>query len=117
MASERSRLSMKYRSEGDEEGLKVRTAAKGEKSRILSDALILAQKYRAEGEADAARISANAFNAAPDFYRFLRTLDTSRNLIGKDTAMVLPEDSELFGLLLDSRFFEPDREQRSVVRQ
>jgi len=116
MASERSRLSMKYRSEGDEEGLKVRTAAQGEKSRILSDALVIAQKHRAEGEANSARISADAFNASPEFYRFLRTLDASRHLIGKDTAMVLPEDSEMFGLLVDSRFFELDRESDSVVR-
>jgi membrane protease subunit HflC len=103
MKSERGRLSMKYRSEGEEEGLKVRAASDEERSRILSDALVLAQRHRGEGDGEAARIYREAFGASPEFYRFLRTLETSRRLARKDTTMVLPADSDLFGLLLDSR--------------
>ena len=106
MKSERGRISMKYRSEGEEEGLKVRAAADQQKSRILSEALKAAQRHRAEGEGKAARIYAEALAKGPDFYEFVRTMQAARNLVPQGTTLVLPADSELFGLLYESDFFE-----------
>jgi membrane protease subunit HflC len=106
MKSERGRISMRYRSEGEEEGLKVRAVADQEKSRILAEALKLAQQHRGEGEGQAAKIYAEALAQGPEFYRFTRTMEASRNLLPKGTTLVLPADSELFGLLYDSNHFE-----------
>ncbi|MSQ60124.1 MAG: protease modulator HflC [Betaproteobacteria bacterium] len=105
MASERGRLSMRYRSEGEEEGSKVRAAADREKTRILSESLKLAQQHRGEGEAQAARIYAQTLAQSPEFYRFMRTMEASRTLLPKSTTLVLPLDSELFGLLTQSGYF------------
>ena len=105
MKSERARLSMKYRSEGEEEGLKIRAEAEEERVRIRSEAFKVAEQHRGEGEAEAARIYAQALGADPDFYRFLRTLETSRKFIKADTTLVLPADSELLGLLHDSNHY------------
>jgi modulator of FtsH protease HflC len=102
MKSERGRLSMKYRAEGEEEGLRLRAAAESEKSRILAEAMQQAQQHHGAGEAAAARIYAEALAAAPDFYRFLRGLEASRKVINDKTTLVLPVDSELFGLLHSS---------------
>ncbi len=102
MKSERARISMKYRSEGEEEGLKIRAAADEEKSRLMSEAYKVGEQHRGEGEAEAARTYARALGAAPEFYRFLRTLEATRKFVGTSTTMVLPADSELFGLLYDS---------------
>jgi len=109
MKSERGRISMKYRSEGEEEGLKVRAAAEQQKSRILTEALKLAQQQRGEGEGKAARIYAEALAKGPEFYRFVRTMEASRNLVPKGTTLVLPADSELFGLLHDSNHYDRAR--------
>ena len=106
MKSERGRLSMKFRSEGEEEGLKIRATADQEKSRILSEALKLAQQHRGEGEGKAARIYAESLSKGPEFYAFVRTMQASRNLIPKGTTLMLPADSELFGLLQDSSHYE-----------
>jgi membrane protease subunit HflC len=106
MKSERGRISMKYRSEGEEGGLKVRSVADQEKSRILSEALKLAQQHRGEGEGQAAKIYAQALAKGPEFYQFMRTMEASRNLVPKGTTLVLPADSELFGLLYDSNHYE-----------
>ncbi|MBI3530571.1 MAG: protease modulator HflC [Betaproteobacteria bacterium] len=106
MKSERGRLSMKFRSEGEEEGLKIRAAADQEKSRILSEALKLAQQHRGEGEGRAARIYAESLSKGPEFYEFVRTMQASRNLIPKGTTLMLPADSELFGLLQDSSHYD-----------
>jgi membrane protease subunit HflC len=106
MKSERGRISMKYRSEGEEEGLKVRAAAEQQKTRILSEALKVAQQHRGEGEGQAARIYAEALAKGPEFYQFVRTMEASRNLVPKGTTLVLPADSELFGLLHHSDHYD-----------
>jgi modulator of FtsH protease HflC len=105
MTSERGRVSMQYRSEGDEEGLKVRAVAEEERARILGRATELSQERRGEGDAEAARIYAQALRQAPDFYSFLRTLETSRRLARQRTTMVLSADSPLFGVLNDINYF------------
>lgn len=117
MKSERGRISMKYRSEGEEEGLKIRAAADQQKSQILSEALKLAQQHRGEGEGKAARIYAEALAQSPGFYQFVRTMEASRNLVPKGTTLVLPADSELFGLLYDSNHYYRARGARKVTQK
>jgi membrane protease subunit HflC len=106
MKSERARISMKYRSEGEEEGLKIRAEADEERIRIRSEAFKVAEQHRGEGEAEAARIYAETLETAPEFYRFLRTLEASRKFVAAGTTLVLPANSELFGLLYDSNHFQ-----------
>jgi membrane protease subunit HflC len=106
MKSERAPITMRYRSEGEEEGLKIRAEADQEKTRILSEAFKVGETHRGEGEAEAARIYAEALGAAPEFYGFLRTLEASRRFVGEGTTLVLPASSELFGLLYDSHHYE-----------
>jgi len=108
MKSERIRISMQYRSEGEEEGLKIRAAAEKAKSGILGEAYKLSQQIRGEGEARAAKIYGESLTRAPSFYRFVRSIDAMKKTVDKDTTMVLPVDSELFRLLRDSRFRFPE---------
>ena len=49
-----------------------------------------------EGEAEALDIYASSFSKSPDFYEFLRTLETYEKVIDKKTTLVLPGDSKLF---------------------
>jgi membrane protease subunit HflC len=114
MRSERGRISMRYRAEGEEVGLNTRAVSEEEKARILSRAIETSQRYRGEGEAEAARIYAEALSADPEFYRFLRTMEASRTFIQKGTTMVLPADSELFGLLFDSDYYSHPAAPRSA---
>jgi membrane protease subunit HflC len=108
MKSERIRISMQYRSEGEEEGLKIRAAAEKAKSGILSEAYKLSQQIRGEGEARAANIYGESLTRAPSFYQFVRSIDAMKKTVDKDTTLVLPVDSELFRLLRDSRFRFPE---------
>ena len=108
MKSERNQVSMTYRSEGEEEGLKIRAAAEKTKSSILAEAYKLSQKAKGEGEARAARIYADSLSRAPGFYRFVRGSEAVKKSIDKETTLVLPVDADLFRLLLDSRFRFPE---------
>lgn len=109
MKSERVRISMQYRSEGEEEGLKIRAAGEKTKTGILAQAYKLSQQHRGEGDARAAKTYAESLYKAPDFYRFVRSIEAAKKAIDKDTTLVLDVDSELFRLLRDSHFRFPER--------
>jgi membrane protease subunit HflC len=108
MKSERTRISLQYRSEGEEEGLKIRAGAERAKSSILAEAFKVAQQARGEGEASAAKIYAESLSRAPEFYTFLRSIEAMKKAVDKDTTLVLPIDAELFQLLRDSHFRHPE---------
>ena len=99
MEAERKRQANKFRSEGEEEAQKIRAATDRDKTVILAGAYKTAQQIRGEGEAEALDIYAESFSKDPDFYEFLRTLETYEKVIDKKTTLVLPGDSKLFKAL------------------
>ncbi len=99
MEAERKRQANKFRSEGEEEAQKIRAATDRDKTVILAEAYKKAQKIRGEGEAQALDIYATSFSKDPDFYDFLKTLETYEKVIDKKTTLVLPGDSKLFKAL------------------
>jgi len=99
MEAERKRQANKFRSEGEEEAQKIRAATDRDKTVILAEAYKTAEQIRGEGEAEALDIYATSFSKDPDFYEFLRTLETYEKVIDKKTTLVLPGDSKLFKAL------------------
>jgi len=99
MRAERERIAKRYRSEGEEEAIKIRAQADKERQEILAEAYREAEKMRGEGDAEATKIYASAFNADPEFYRFLRTLESYKRFMDEKTTIVLSSDSDLLRLL------------------
>ena len=81
MEAERKRQANKFRSEGEEEAQKIRAATDRDKTVILADAYKKAQEIRGLGEAKALDIYASSFSKSPDFYEFIRTLETYEKVI------------------------------------
>jgi membrane protease subunit HflC len=102
MQTERERQAKKYRSEGQEEALKVKAAADRERTIILADAYRNAQVIRGQGEAEAARIYAEAFQQDPGFFDFTRTLETSRKALDDKTTIVISPDYEFLRFMKNS---------------
>ena len=96
MEAERNRQANKYRSEGEEEAQKIRAATDRDQTVIMAEAYKTSEQIRGEGEAKALDIYAESFSKDPDFYEFLRTLETYEKIIDKKTTLVLPGDSKLF---------------------
>jgi membrane protease subunit HflC len=101
MKAERERKANQYRSEGDEESQKIIASTEKEKTIILAEAYKMAEETRGEGEAKALEIYAKAYSADPNFYEFLRTLETYKSVIDTSTTLVLPADSKLFELMTE----------------
>ena len=95
MRAERERQATQYRSEGSEESTKIRSEADKERALILAEANKKSQVLRGEGEAEAARIYAEAFSKSPEFFSFQRGLEALRKSLGENTRMVLTPDSPL----------------------
>jgi len=99
MRAERERIAKRYRSEGEEEAIKIRAEADKERQEILAEAYRRAETIRGEGDAEAMSIYAKAFNADPDFYEFLRTLESYRRIVDGKTTIILSSDSDLLKLM------------------
>ena len=99
MWAERERIAKKYRSEGQERAAKIKAEANKQKEIILSEAYKEAEKIKGEGDASAMRIYAQAFSKDPDFYKFLRTLQSYEKFLDEKTTILLPGDMELLELL------------------
>ena len=99
MRTERERQAKKFRAEGDEEARKIRSESDKDVQILLADATRQAQVTRGEGDAQAARIFAEAYGRDPDFYAFARTLEAYRSALASGTTVILSPKSEFFQFL------------------
>ena len=99
MKAERERMAKQFRSEGDEEAVKIRAETDKDREIILADAYKLAQEVRGEGEAQAIRIYAQAYQRDPDFYEFTRTLEAYKAVFDEKTKLVLTPESDFLRYL------------------
>ncbi len=99
METDRSRLARKHRAEGEEQARLIRAQADRSAQVLVAEARGQAEITRGEGDAEAARIYAEAFNIDPDFYAFTRSLEAYRKTIGEGTTLVLSPESEFFRFL------------------
>lgn len=98
MRAERDRLARKYRAEGEEQARAIRAEADREAQVIVAEARRDAEVERGKGDAEAARIYAEAYSQDPEFYAFVRGLEAYRKTLGEGTTLVLPPDHEYFRL-------------------
>ena len=99
MKAEREKIARQYRSEGSEEAAKIRAEAERQQKVLLSEAYAKAEQLRGEGDAQAMRIYAAAFGEDPEFYQFVRTLESYGKFVDEKTTIVLPANSELLRYL------------------
>jgi membrane protease subunit HflC len=99
MRTERERQAKKYRAEGDEEARKIRSAADKTVQILMADARQQSEVTRGEGDAQAARIFAEAYGRDPEFYAFVRTLDAYKRTLATNTTAILSPHSDFLELL------------------
>lgn len=99
MKAERQRQAKKYRSEGEEEALKLRAKADKDKTIILAEAYKEAQDIKGEGDAEAIRIYADAYERDPEFFSFVKSLEVYRQAMKEGTKLVISSDSKIFEYL------------------
>jgi len=94
MISERKRAAEQYRSEGQGKKAEIEGRMEKDLNKISSEAYKIAEEIKGKADASAINIYADAYNRDPGFYAFLKSLETYKNTIDKDTTVILTTDSE-----------------------
>ena len=104
MRSERQKIADRLKAEG--EGQKSRILGEMQKAldQIESEGYKKAQETMGEAKAEALRTYADAYQLDPEFYSFLKTLETYEKLFKKKATMILSTDGDLFRYL---KSYEP----------
>ena len=97
MRAEREAVARSQRSQGQEEAEKLRAQADYQVTRTLAEAQRQALITRGEGDAETAKLFADAFSQDPDFYAFIRSLRAyEKSFNSNQDVMVLSPDSDFF---------------------
>jgi len=98
MEAERKRVANELRSTGAAEGEKIRADADRQREIAIANAYRDAQAIKGQGDAEAARIYAEAFGSDPQFAQFYRSLDAYKASFNSksDVMVVDPSSSEFF---------------------
>ena len=99
MIAERARIATRYRSEGEEQAIRIEALAINEHERLLAEAHAEATTILGSAEAEAVALLGRAYAQDPEFYKFIRALDSYDLIIDKNTTLMLPADNELFKYL------------------
>lgn len=101
MIAERQRIAEQFRSEGQGQAAEIDGDTERTLAEIRSEANRRAEIIRGQADAEASRIYSEAFGADPEFYAFLRTLESYPNTVGPSSTLMLGTDSEYFRYLRD----------------
>jgi membrane protease subunit HflC len=99
MITERQRIAERSRSEGEGQAAEIRGQKEKELNVIESEAYRQAEEIRGVADAEATGVYAGAYNKDPDFYQFMKTLETYRSSLNEDVTLVLTSDSEFLSFL------------------
>jgi len=99
MIAERERIAEQYRSEGQGERSEILGDLSKDLQEITSKAYKRAEEIKGKADGQSTKIYARAYNNDPEFYSFLKAMDTYPETIGKDSWLILTTDSDYFRYL------------------
>jgi membrane protease subunit HflC len=99
MISERKRIAAKFRSQGEGEKLRIEGEKEEEEKVVISEGYRRAQEIMGRADAEAIKIYAEAYSKDPEFYSFLKTLESYEKNLGSRSTVILSTDSEYFKYL------------------
>ena len=93
MISGQNQIAEKYRAQGQGKKQEILGMQVQRKKEIISGAYLESQKIKGEADANATRIYADAYGKSPDFYNFIKTLETYSNTLDSSTQFILSTDN------------------------
>ncbi|HCQ70570.1 MAG: HflC protein [Alphaproteobacteria bacterium] len=97
MVSELKKRATETRAKGEEDALEIRSTAEKERTVIIAEAERDAQMLRGQGDEQAIKIYADAFNKDREFYGFMRSMEAYKNtLADEETRLILSPNSDFF---------------------
>lgn len=101
MRSERETLAAERTAEGLRQAAQIKAEAARDSRIMVAQAQTEAARIEAASRREAAAIQAQAYDADPQLYMLLRSLDTLANTVGPNTRLVLRTDAAPFNVLVE----------------
>ena len=89
MISGQNQIAEKYRAQGQGKKQEILGMQVQRKKEIISGAYLESQEIKGEADATATRIYADAYGKSPEFYNFIKTLETYSNTLDSSTQFIL----------------------------
>jgi membrane protease subunit HflC len=99
MIAERQQIAQQFLSEGQGEAARISGERERDLAMIQSEAYRTAEQTRGKADATATKIYGDANGRDPDFYTFVKSLDTYERSLDSNTIMILDSGSELLKYL------------------
>ena len=97
MQSELKERATETRAKGEERALEIRSTAEKERTVLIAEAQRDSSIIKGEGDKEAIKTYADAFNKDKDFYSFIRSMEAYKTtLADPETQLILSPDSEFF---------------------
>ena len=93
MISGQNQIAEKYRAQGQGKKQEILGMQVQRKKEIISGAYLESQEIKGEADATATRIYADAYGKSPEFYNFIKTLETYSNTLDSSTQFILSTDN------------------------
>ena len=93
MISGQEQIAEKYRAQGQGKKQEILGMQVRRKKEIISGAFLESQKIKGNADAEATRIYANAYGKSPEFYNFIKTLETYSNTLDSSTQFILSTEN------------------------
>ena len=103
MIAERNRIAQRFRSEGQGESARIRGEKERDLQQITSEAFRQGQELIGKADAEATAIYAEAYNRDPNFYQFLKTMESYTNVFDEQSWLILSTDGEFLQFLQEAR--------------
>ena len=92
LREERNRVAARHRANGEEEYRKRTAGVQADADILITEARRDARQTRGQGDAQAIKIVREALETDPDFYLFLRTLESYQTSIQPGSTLILTDD-------------------------
>lgn len=99
MISERQRIAEQKRSEGEAEKANILGSMDKQLKEINSAAYKTAEEIRGNADALALEIYGNAYNKDPEFYAFLVTLESYKEILGENSRLIIQSNAPIFNYM------------------
>tara|TARA_Y100000590_G_C15595106_1_gene967712 strand:- start:293 stop:1225 length:933 start_codon:yes stop_codon:yes gene_type:complete len=94
MISEQNMIAEKYRAQGQGSKQEILGKQIQKEKEIMSNAYLNSQNIKGKADAEATEIYANVYGKSPEFYNYLKTLETYKNTLDSTTLFILSTDNK-----------------------
>ena len=99
MISEQNMIAEKYIAQGQGSKQEILGTQIQKEKEVKSDAYLRAQNIKGKADAEATQIYADSYGQSPEFYNYLKTLETYKNTLDPSTLFILSTDNKYLKFL------------------